>query len=173
MSAGSPERTVQREGSFPMGRRAAGYRPGRNPVCEGVAQAGSIRLTSQVVSIIENVATHPDEIDHRTDVGDDRLRCEPEVLPRISFPERCRLLERHLGRDIAGEGVVSRGLVGDQVERLAARTSAGRTSAAFARSPTESGFLAAAAARIVARASSRDSACSSRYLVSSRRSIER
>ena len=90
-------------------------------VCECLIQAGSIRLTPQVVSIIENVTPHPDEIGHRPDVCHDRLGREPEVLLRIPLAKRRCLLEGNLGGDVTGERVVSRGLVGDEVEHLAAR----------------------------------------------------
>ena len=105
------------EGPDPAAEERSDIGRDESRVCEGVTQARSIGLTSQVVSIIENVAPHPDELDHRTDVRHDRLRREPEVLLRVALPQRRRLLERHLGRHVAGEGVVGRGLVGDEIER--------------------------------------------------------
>ena len=90
-------------------------------VCEGVTQASSKGLTSQVVAIIENVAPHPDELDHGADVRDDRFGRESEVLGGIALTERRRLLERHFRRDVAGERVVRRRLIRHEVECLAAR----------------------------------------------------
>ena len=90
-------------------------------VCESVAQARPIGLTSQVVAIVENVASHPDELDHRPDVRHDRLGRQPQVLLRIPLAQPARLLERDLRRDVTRQRIVCGGLVRDQVERLAAR----------------------------------------------------
>ena len=79
-----------------------------------------IGLTSQVVAIIENIAPHPDELDHRPHVRHDRLARELEVALGVAGAERRSLLEGHLRGDVARQRIVRRRLVGDEVEVLAA-----------------------------------------------------
>ncbi len=51
---------------------------------------------------------------------DDRLPCEAQVLLGVALAQRRRLLERHLRRDVAGQGIVRGGLIRDEIELLPA-----------------------------------------------------
>jgi len=60
------------------------------------------------------------EAGHRVDLGCDRLERAPLVLARVLLAQLARALERHAPRHVAGEDIVRRGLVGDDVDRRAA-----------------------------------------------------
>ncbi len=90
-------------------------------VCEGVRYAGLMCLPSQVVAIIENIAAGPDELEHRLR----RARAiDARARRRYSSgsarAQRRGLLDREPGRHVAGQRIVRRRLVGDEVEVLAA-----------------------------------------------------
>ena len=85
-------------------------------ICECVFDSCLARLPSQVVAIIENIAARPDEREHRLDVHRYRLAGKPQILVGTLLAEARCLLERQLAGDVSGKWIVSRRLVGDQVE---------------------------------------------------------
>ena len=87
-------------------------------------------------------------------MGGHRAHRVGDVDVGLAGPERERIVEGDLGRDVAAERVVGRGLVGDDVEVLAAAAQAGSISAALPTSAIDSGSPAAAAARASPSASS-------------------
>ena len=93
----------------------------------------------------------------RAHVGHDRLRGELQVALRVAGTKAGSLLERHLRRHVAGERVVSRGLVRDEVEELTARHELGERRRPRSRAaPPTAACRSAAAARTRATASSSD-----------------
>ena len=73
-------------------------------------------LTSQVVAIVENVAAHSDVLEEPFDVPDDRVARPAQVLRRVRRTQRSDFCDIEAERDVAGEWIVRRRLVGDEVE---------------------------------------------------------
>ena len=90
-------------------------------VVEGVGDAGLLRLGAQVVAVVEDDRAGALEGEHRPDVGGHRAARSPLVLVGQGGAQLEGVGERDLGRHVAAERVVGRGLVGDEVEPLAGR----------------------------------------------------
>ena len=87
---------------------------------EGVGVAGGLGLAADVVAVVEDVGARLLQGDHGLDVHDDRGDRAPRVLGGIGAAQLERLAQGHAVGHVAVQGVVSRGLVGDQVGHDAA-----------------------------------------------------
>jgi len=132
-------------------------------VVERLRQSGLARLAAQVVAVVEDLGTGPGEADHCPAVLDHRRPRPLDVLRGLGTPQLVGLGYGQAGRDVAVQGVVRAGLVGDDLDLLPAASRAGSASAAFATTPTDSARpCQAAASRARRRPSWSEGATSSR-----------
>ncbi len=122
-------------GAQDVGRIAAQGDPAEGPVAlaeegpderrhepgvgEGILDAGLLGHRPEVVAIVEDDGAGALELEHRPDVGGHRAHRALDVEVRLGGAQGDRVVQADLGRDVAAERVVGRGLVGDDVEALA------------------------------------------------------
>src|SRR5947209_8956032 len=82
---------------------------------ERILDAGFLRLSADVVPVVEHDAPRPEEVEHRPDVDSDRLARATDVFFRILRTQRVRLLDGKPSRDVSSERVVRARLVRDDV----------------------------------------------------------
>ncbi len=87
-------------------------------VVECVRDARLERLCPQVVAVVEDDGAGALKVEHRPNVVRHRAARTALVLIGLGRAQELRIGERDLGRDIASEGVVGGGLVGDEIEVL-------------------------------------------------------
>ena len=90
-------------------------------VVEGIGDARLERLGAQVVSVVERDRARRLEGEDRPDVVCHRAHRAPQVLVGLRGPQRDGIVQRDLRGNVAGQRIVRRGLVGDDVEPLAGR----------------------------------------------------
>src|SRR5438093_1194456 len=78
---------------------------------ERILDAGFLRLTADVVSVIEHNAPGPEEVEHRPDVDGDRLARATHIFLRIFRAQRVGVLDGKPAGDVSSERVVSARLV--------------------------------------------------------------
>ncbi len=74
------------------------------------------RESPQRVAVVKRLRALAPELPDRADMGDGALADPREVLLRVRATQLLGLLDREAGRDVAVEGIVSRGLIGDDVD---------------------------------------------------------
>ena len=89
-------------------------------IAKRVAEPRRLRLTAQVIAVVEHDAAEPLQRHHRLAVPDDGGPGARDVILRLLLAHLGRLFGGHTLRDVAAQGVVGRRLIGDDVEHDAA-----------------------------------------------------
>ena len=103
------------EGALPLAEERPDVSRHEPRIGERVAHTALLRERAQVVSIIEDVAAPPAQLEHRFHVPGHALQAALLVAHRVSRAELRGGFHRQAGRDVSIQWIVRRGLVGDQV----------------------------------------------------------
>ena len=87
-------------------------------IVEGILDAGFLRLRAQVVAVVEDDRARSLEREHGPDVRSHRRARAALVFLGLRLSQDGRIVERDLGRKVAVQRVVRRGLVRHEVESL-------------------------------------------------------